>query len=263
MALLPENQCFKERNVLNGLNLDDSVYKWMPLKYVISMLQSGKLTFTRIAAWEDVYENYFLKGNVISHGLWGGTDIIQNGMFGQSWSLRPESDALWRIYSDIKQVKNSQHPNYDDVAIRIKTTARKLYDAIYVDDSCMATTYIGRVLYKDQKDIENEMQTLQVPIGNLSREIAEHACVKRLEFDHENEIRPLVSLPTDDRRFGSILLQYVINCDDFIDSFMIDPRLPIEQVQDIANLLIQVGVNPNKISQSQLYHYNPIPLQLV
>lgn len=262
MALRPEYQRFKDRNVLNDLELDTPIYKWMSLKYVLLMLRDSKLSFTRIADWEDVYENFFLKGNVISHGLLVGTSDIQNQMFGQSWSLCPESDALWRIYSDIKSVKNNQLPDYQDVAIRIETTARKLYDAIYYDDSCMANTFIGMVTYKDQKVIEHEMRTLKIDINDLSRQIPQHACVKRTEFSHEQEVRPIVFLDSTDNRLANHLLQYDIDINQFLDSLVIDPRLSEKDVIAITNMLVNVGVDVNKISQSQLYQYNPIPLHI-
>lgn len=263
MALLPEYQKFKARNVLNGLNLNTKIYKWMPLKYVLPMIQNNKLTFTRMAVWEDVYENFFIKGNVIYNRKFVGTDNIQQQLYGQSWSYCSESDALWRIYSDIKQVKNNLSPNYDDVAVRIETTAEKLYNAIYINDNCMANTYIGKVLYKQQVDIESEMQNQTVSFNKLARQIAKHACVKRIEFNHEYEVRPIVFLSSDDNRVANPILQYDIVINQFIDSFVIDPRLLPNNVQDITNILIDAGANPDIISQSSLYQYKPIPLQIV
>ena len=90
----------KAGNVIN-LDLDTPIYKYIPFKYLKLMIQKSNLYFGRVSSWEDVYENWFLKEQmVLSSGEKGrATDLIQ-GVFGQSWTLQEESDAMWRIYQN-------------------------------------------------------------------------------------------------------------------------------------------------------------------
>ena len=128
--MIDEN--LKADNVIN-LDLDTPIYKYIPFKYLKLMIQKSNLYFGRVCSWEDVYENWFLKEQMVlpSGEKGSATDLIQ-GVFGQSWTLQEESDAMWRIYS---KVDKKQPDDYlDDTAVRIKTTGRKLFDVIYTDD---------------------------------------------------------------------------------------------------------------------------------
>ena len=44
---------FKEQNVLNGLNLDTPIYKFIPYKYLTTLIQ-GELYNNKVSSWEDV-----------------------------------------------------------------------------------------------------------------------------------------------------------------------------------------------------------------
>ena len=44
-------------NLLNGIDLTTPIYKYIPLQFVMSMIQNQKLAINRISAWPDVYEN--------------------------------------------------------------------------------------------------------------------------------------------------------------------------------------------------------------
>lgn len=60
---------------------------------------------------------------------------------------------MWRIYSDIHHGFESDP--LGNIVIRIKTTARKLFNAVYIDDKCMASTYIGAVTYLSQIELND------------------------------------------------------------------------------------------------------------
>ena len=46
------------------------------------------------------------------------------------------------------------------------------------------------------------------------------------------------------------------------DDFVIDPRLDTSTVNKIAKKLINLGINVNKIKQSQLYTFTPSLIKL-
>ena len=98
------NEYFKQKNVLNGLDLDKPIYKYIPLKYVLEMFKTKKLYISKVKSWEDTYENFFLKQEFRVFGKILKADHIADQIYGQSWTLLNESDAMWRIYSNIKKI---------------------------------------------------------------------------------------------------------------------------------------------------------------
>lgn len=257
------NEYYKNRNVLNGLNLDTPIYKFFPLKYMPTLLQ-GKLYVGKVAAWEDVYENFLFKQNF---SLDDDTPVKADNLiecnFGQSWTFSDETDAMWRIYSDI------QHGCVNDplgnIAIRIKTTAKKIFDAVYTDDNCMASTYIGAVNYLSQRELNDWLSKLYLDTSaNLARVMAESLFMKRVEFQHEHEVRIIISYAQDDSRVKEKGIAFAINPANFIDEYLIDPRLVnTDREKEVQQRLINLGSDKTKIQISQLYHFNPYDKPLV
>lgn len=238
-------QYWRQHNMLNGITDELQIYKFMPLKYTLSMVQNNQLTINRISSWSDVYENYMLKQD---YSLQDGTpiDVINQtaGIYGQCWTYLPESDAMWRIYS----------PSFD--TIRIKTTVEKLYDALYQTDYNMADTYIGLVKYELQVDIDNNVRSLSpISSNDFLKEVIKGAFVKRMEFEHEKEVRIVRMLDSQKTLLSGAILQFPIPA-DFIDEFCIDPRADDDLVADLTSQLTSLGIPANKICKSQLYQFN-------
>ena len=149
------------------------------------MILNSSLFFGRVSSWEDVYENWFLKEKmVLPSGEKGSAMDLIPGVFGQSWTLQEESDAMWRIYS---KVDKKQPDDYlDDTAVRIKTTGRKLFDVIYTDDKDYNTSYIGTVSYLSQDDFL-KMQNSLSPLTTLGpcRQAFWEACRERVRNTSE------------------------------------------------------------------------------
>ena len=235
-----------KKNLLNGIDPATPIYKFMPLQYVLSMIQNQKLAINRISKWDDVYENFILKQD---YTLNDGTPINVinqvNGVFGQCWTVYPETDALWRIYS----------PEPEHNAIRIKTTVEKLYDTLYQSDNNMADTYIGLVQYKAQKDIEDAILSLSpLDIRDIQSVVVNGAFVKRKEFSHEQEVRIVRILDSEQSSKAGKLLYFPINS-QFIEEFCIDPRANDQLTQQLTNDLINAGAPQNIITKSSLYQF--------
>lgn len=236
---------WRSNNMLNGVDEDTPIFKFMPINYAAMMIQNHQLVMGRVSTWEDVYENYVLKQNYF---MPDGTpvDVINQaaGIFGQCWSLKPDSDAMWRIYS----------PNKD--AIRIRTTVGKLFDTLYVTNNNMADTYIGRVLYQDQAQIDADIQRISPVSGqDFLHNMVTGAFVKRREFDHEDEVRIVRILDSHDTLLAGNLLSFPIN-QNFIEELCIDPRAETQEEQDYRAQLIASGAPPAIITKSQLYQFN-------
>lgn len=265
------DEIFKAKNVINGLNLDIPIYKFIPLKYMSSLL-SGILNISKIESWEDVYENFLFKQHFeLDDGTPIKVDNLAKCNFGQSWTKSEETDAMWRIYSDVSKCmdlssickccycKNLlQSYALRDVAVRIKTTAKKLFDSVYFDDTCMDSTYIGNIQYVSQNELNEWLSNIDLKVNNLQKIITQSLFIKRNEFDHEQEIRLVCSFSESDKRVNSSMLQYSITPDTFIDEILIDPRLISSDFSKIIkDLLVCKGVNSKKIKVSSLYEFRP------
>ena len=273
---------YKRYNIMHGLNLDTPIYKYLPLRYIPFLLQ-GKLIVGKVKEWEDVYENFLFKQEFTTPTgdiTITAQNLIENN-FGQSWTDADETDAMWRIYSDVSKCRNQKEPkgclcsvlsslrcNQEDtlanVAVRVRTTARKLFDTVYTSDQCMASTYIGYVQYMEQDEITQWLVNLQPRVSDLQRKMAESLFIKRTEFSHEREVRIIMSFGSEDKRIKVSKIFYKMNPEDFIEEILIDPRLIGTEYGEAVKLrLVKEGAAESKIRMSKLYEFKPLPRPLV
>ena len=241
-----------------------SLYKYIDIDGLGYWLKDNKLYWNRVSdSWEDPYENYFLKETfVLEDGKLMGADNNIPGVFGQSWTMREETDAMWRIYSkeDGNGVVNGSKVY---TGVRIKTTASKLLDVIYTSGSSMANLWIGKVKYLTEEQIN---KTLEGGITDIATSLAYSFFNKRVEFEHEHEFRAIKLM--DSEAIGNTL-QYkriafpIEDMDCFIDSFVLDPRLSDANFAVLEKKLESMGASPAKISKSQLYHFSPINVKVL
>lgn len=242
----------KAGNVIN-LDLDTPIYKYIPFKYLKLMIQNSNLYFGKVSSWEDVYENWFLKEQmVLPTGEKGSAKELIPGVFGQSWTLQEESDAMWRIYSKLDR---TQHDYLDDTAVRIKTTARKIYNVIYANDEDFYTSYIGAVKYLSQDDFLNMQDSLS-PFNplDLSEVFVKSYFLKRTPFEHEREVRPILIYSPKHENFGKDGVSFDIDFDNLIDEMVTDPRLTPDEYRTVRGQLIGLGAKSDKVRNSELYN---------
>lgn len=251
----------KAGNVIN-LDLDTPIYKYIPFKYLKLMIQNSNLYFGKVSSWEDVYENWFLKEQmVLPTGEKGDAMDLIPGVFGQSWTLQEESDAMWRIYSKLDR---TQHDYLDDTAVRIKTTARKLYNVIYANDEDFYTSYIGAVKYLSQDDFL-KMQDSLSPLNplDLSEVFVKSYFFKRAPFEHEKEVRPILIYSPKHENFGKDGVSFDIDFDNLIDEMVTDPRLTPDEYRTVRGQLIGLGAKSDKVRNSELYNIPPHIIHLL
>ena len=226
------------------MELNTPIYKFFPLKYISSLLQ-GKLYVGKVSSWEDVYENFLFKQRFsLEDGTLVSADSLIRCNFGQSWTKSDETDAMWRIYSRIpeKRIYSGDFHELDNVAVRIKATAQKLYDAVY----------------NSLDSINQWLSNLKLSFGDLSQTMARSLFLKRQEFSHEEEVRIIISYATDDQRINNDNIIFQIDPYSFIEEILLDPRLigtEIERV--IREQLVVMGAQVNKINTSQMYNFTP------
>lgn len=111
----------------------------------------------------------------------------------------------------------------------------------------MASTYIGLVQYFSQDKLNNWLSNVDLSTSQLHKSMAESLFIKRTEFAHEQEVRIIMSYASDDERIDDSAVLFDINPNDFIEEYLINPRLTPCTVTDIKNRLVAVGADMNKI----------------
>ncbi len=235
----------RQDHIVHKLDLNVPIYKFMPLQYVLTLLHNQSLYFQKTDSWEDPYENFFLKQDFrMNDGTPVDATTMIKGIFGMCWTTKRESDALWRIYSPDKR------------AVRIRTTADKLFRTIYRDDADCSHAYIGKVIYREIAELERKLHD-SVPINPLflNEMWTQSMFVKRQEFSHEEEVRAILTFSAQEVQYNRDHLDYPINVQNFVEELTLDPRLKQDEDEEIAIRLIEAGANPDIINQSQLYAF--------
>ncbi len=168
---------------------------------------------------------------------------FREDFYGQCWTLKKESDAIWRIYA----------PDKD--GIKVKTTIRKLLTAlcdkggVLKDISC----FIGKVEYYKKNELKQFLEdsktisSMLIDTSGVGQ--ASSLLFKRLAFSHEKEIRLIYYSPkklhTD---------KYFLDVDplNLFDEITVDPRTNYDDFKMWKGQLRSLGYR-KKIILSLLY----------
>lgn len=242
---------------MNGLDGKLYIYKYFPLKHLLSLLERKKLRVDRVSKWKDPYENFFLKEEFYAYAEYYKKDILVSAeeiidrTYGQSWTLKEESDAMWRIYSNIKN-------GIKDSAVRIKVSVDNLFNVVYTDDGCMATTSIGQVQYVNAEkfeEIRGRMSEDASGASNFSELVNKCLFTKREPFAHEEEVRIIISKSTE--KPSDEYIEYNIHDLTIFEEFILDPRLKEMEVCSVMEQIKQYDIPGERIRKSSLYEFIP------
>jgi hypothetical protein len=188
---------------LSSRDLDQRVYRIMPIERLYQLFQTGQNVLVSPAKWEDPFENVALR-----------SVFPRLGVYGQCWTRHTASDAMWRIYS----------PTVG--GIRVRTTVRALFNSLLkATPRTGARPFVGSVKYlSDRKLIRFARGSLARNVLSDPAECARTLLVKRRAFQHEREVR-LIAVATSDHR--GALLAYDTTPHAILDQIMLDPRLTV------------------------------------
>lgn len=252
----------KRLNFNGSIQLDTPVYRIFSYRRLLELLETKKLTLVKPACWDDPFENFFLQCTVNNgDGTFSGMNPLRESWFGSCWTLTPESDALWRIYSHNKD------------GVRLKTTAGKLMQAVWneKDDFRKQKYFIGAVDYTSREKIENFLRQTTfhaMVVGGQNDGLAETLLYKRNEFAHEKEVRVLVHAQgaSDSRKItlldGTDIYQVDIEPDNFIDELTFDPRLKTDKYVVDKSRIFGLGFK-GTVSRSTLYGFTPVSIRII
>jgi len=219
-----------EGNALNfdefGFEYEDDpipIYRIMHIETFLEILNKKRLFLRNPAKWDDPFENYILKKCSNLRKLHFPADI-----FGQCWTLHPETDAMWRIYAPDKN------------GVKIKTTAQNLFSQLFLSEEAgeypYLSCFIGKVRYVNPdeiRDLDGRIaEIVSGPGASRNIPVAKTLLMKRPEFEHEAEVR-LIYLDQHDLKkpkLGSGLRALLKSNDDSVFEFPIDPTNLIEEI---------------------------------
>lgn len=243
------------KNLLNSILYDTIVYRVFSKERFCELLLTKELSLVNPRKWDDPFENFFLKNNAVDeHGVLISLESLYQSWFGQCWTLNVDSDAMWRIYSP------------SGTGVRVSTTVGELFGSMWASQGKNATitTFAGKVVYKTQSEIEALVKQLtfqEVMLGGDQLNFAQLLMVKREAFEHEREVRFLIS-PTnvEPAKIKSGVFPIKINFEKIFRDVCIDPRMPREEAKHFEDM-IKSKVNV-KIYQSDLYRCDLPPIRL-
>ncbi len=256
-----------KRNFVRIDNPDLPLYRIYPLGRFKDLLVSGHDALLNPTKWADPFENFFLEATEVMDHQTGPPIPLKNlaaDWYGQCWSIRADSDAMWRIYS---ADPNKVGADRCKVGVQVKTTVRKLFDNLKGASStapCLQF-FIGSVAYKTEVEITAMMKTLtflDVSIGGQGDKFADLLCIKREAFKHEEEVR-LLFQDIDPRRGVDKCFKYKLDANTVFEEVMLDPRLKDAAAIKGVEAELQSVKCTLPIQQSTLYRapHFVIPIQ--
>jgi Protein of unknown function (DUF2971) len=259
--VIQDNTKFKSRNILN-LDLDQPIFRVFPKERLFQALKNKQNTLVKPRLWDDPFENFLFNSLATnSNGDNINFSELREGYYGQCWTFNEdETDALWRIYS----------PNKD--GFRVKTTPRKLFDSFYdlTNKHAITSFYMGKINYHTEEEIkqffENPDNLTNVIRDTSGANQVSTLLIKRPEFKHENELRLILQLPTDDSWYDTSnnIYNYPIAPDNLFEEILADPRMNdicSNEYDDCKKEIRRLGYT-NDVSQSTLYKLPNLNLTL-
>ncbi|MEJ1374401.1 MAG: DUF2971 domain-containing protein [Candidatus Sedimenticola sp. (ex Thyasira tokunagai)] len=226
---------------IDATKISSKIYRTLSFSRLVQIFEEEKNTLVAPSEWDDPFENFILNATFKRNGE-SLRHAARNRCYGQCWSSKYESDALWRIYSP------------DKSCVRIRTTYEKL--ATSLSSVCKkpdSEAYIGKVDYLTDKGLEKESKKLaENIIYGEEVGLAKTLLIKRNPFEHEKEIR-LLFFQDDFTESPPLIHKYPVDPHSLIESIAVDPRATSELVEVYRHYLRdRLGFKGDFI-QSKLY----------
>jgi hypothetical protein len=219
----------------DDLKPDTKLFRYIRIETFMSFMETKQFLITNVNTWDDKWEVVLSKlpiqedNGEVKFPLYS----FHERLYGQSWSLVPESDAMWRIYSPF------------GTGIQIATSVEK-FRLI----SGMVRCRLGRVIYfQSTKDLLQKASSRKSPF--------DEALYKRNAFAHEQEVRFLTHGDFINQ-FDAKKMHIGLSVDPFafIEGVTIDPRADNWYVDTVMKYCERIGL-PIKPIKSNLYESEP------
>lgn len=226
------------------------IYRIMPFQRLVELLVNNENTLVKPSNWNDPLERLIAR-KIHSKSDERFRDYELCRFFGQCWTLKPASNAMWSIYSNLTD------------GIRIRTTVGQLWNSI--EDSKDVQSYIGKVVYKNITKFGENNDILQCVEKELSKNngidrgfddlhdfnlLAKAHMYKRKAFTYENEVRLICHVREDDKNNQKELYRYHICPNKLIDQIMTHPSVKGDNFEKLKETLGNLGFEKD-IEQSR------------
>lgn len=238
------------KSLVENLDSKKALYRIISFDSLLQMLNEGVNYLVKIRLWEDVYENFILKEKLKCDGKEIGMNSLSEVFYGQCWTSKQSSDAMWRIYSP------------DRKGVRIKTRLGKLYNSTQSGNGAVV---VSQVKYYSQAKIEDDIQHLPVLTkGQFISLMIQSLFVKRNSFSHESEYRVIYVSNSKQETIDKPVKFFPINPHDFIENIYFDSRADDAYVERCKRVLVNAFNFPaTRIRKSNLYSLTQQPISFV
>lgn len=236
--------------LVKGGDMNKALFRILSFDGLLQMLNENTNYLVKTSLWEDAYENFILKEVIKRDGKETAMNSLADIFYGQCWTSKMSSDAMWRIYSPDKK------------SVRIKTRLGKLYKMITSNDG---TFIVGQVKYYSQAKIEEDISNLPVLTkGEIISLIIQSLFTKRNSFSHEAEYRVIYVANSKIEDIDSPAKPFFIKPIDFIENIYFDPRADDAYVDRCTKILTDAFNYPkSRIKKSRLYSFTSQPISFV
>jgi hypothetical protein len=232
---------------LIALAADQPIWRVFKIPHLLSLVRDHCLTLVRPELWDDPFENFLAKcrARLRSTGITVSLYGLFGAFYGQCWSWRgDETDATWRIYAAGKK---------RGARVRVRTGG--LLQVISQGHAVHnVTCFVGRVEYKPAQEIRDLLtghSASQYVLDPTGRGQALSLLLKRLEFEHEAEVRVLYNAVSTAPGLP-LLKTFPVDPNHLLEEIVLDPRLSPKRCDRISAELHRAGYQ-GSVRQSDLY----------
>ena len=184
----------------------ESLYRFISFPAFINLVEQKQERYVQPTSWEDTYEGYLLRSldkadvenclkQLAEAICLGSAETAADNYirlynarwhcYGQCWTKRSESDALWRIYS------------YGKMSIRIETDEEQIRKVLSSATNSITIDDVHYDLDDEYGQLRAESKLLKELV--LSKRIPEPYFHKRRAFEHEQEKRVIFFDPAQSK----------------------------------------------------------------
>ena len=225
------------------------VYRIFPICRFRELVVNRELVLVNPRKWEDPFENFLLKCSAqTSNGMTVSLKRVADSWYGQCWTDKENTDAMWRIYSNSKD------------SVRVRTTVGKLRDAVAkVSKYPQLECFFGKVNYISRAEIEEFLDQISLHelfLGGTPEQLKITLLTKRPEFAHESEVR-ILKFDPDSRNTEEAhgLFRVPVYPHDLIEEICFDPREKDQARLDALKAKVEGFGYTGPIGYSDLYDF--------
>jgi hypothetical protein len=243
------------------LAADTPICRVFRRKYIGELLVDKKLRLVPPSDWGDPFEDMLTRCGIVYLNETPHRqvffDSVRRPIRAQCWSVEPESDAIWQIYSRFdKDPVSTKNRAAEDEGIQIRTTASKLLQALWDNSPANPSEgcFLGAVHYMQENQLEqhiaDEIGKMELLAFGDGPGHAESVLFKRPPFFHEQEARLIYVGSRDVPTPNPFLLP--VEPIDLIEEIVLDPRLGTDEEREREAELRGMGYH-GPIRKSRLY----------